>query len=169
MWRFFILHWLTRPCVWTCPLTSVLCCLILNECQTWAPAAAPQGAVDLHPFYYCYRLTAITPRVFRIQGDGEKSPRQRRPSSPSSNSSLGGYGRYTPSRSPQNYSQQGTFVLLLWLRCVHDSLKGERKFRCCWLTNVTPATHSDVTCRIVQTVHQSATRRSCNRLLSLHL
>uniref|UniRef100_A0AAQ5YE44 Actin-binding LIM protein 2 n=1 Tax=Amphiprion ocellaris TaxID=80972 RepID=A0AAQ5YE44_AMPOC len=40
------------------------------------------------------------------EGDGEKSPRQRRPSSPSSNSSLGGYGRYTPSRSPQNYSRQ---------------------------------------------------------------
>ncbi|PWA16040.1 hypothetical protein CCH79_00018752, partial [Gambusia affinis] len=38
-------------------------------------------------------------------GDGEKSPCQRRPSSPSSNSSLGGYGRYTPSRSPQNYSR----------------------------------------------------------------
>ncbi|XP_056883281.1 actin-binding LIM protein 2 isoform X18 [Takifugu flavidus] len=42
------------------------------------------------------------------EGDGEKSPRQRRPSSPSSNSSLGGYGRYTPSRSPQNYSQQAS-------------------------------------------------------------
>uniref|UniRef100_A0AAY4A1W6 Actin-binding LIM protein 2 n=1 Tax=Denticeps clupeoides TaxID=299321 RepID=A0AAY4A1W6_9TELE len=41
------------------------------------------------------------------EGDGEKSPRQRRPSSPSSNSSLGGYGRYTPSRSPQNYSRAG--------------------------------------------------------------
>ncbi|XP_058262857.1 actin-binding LIM protein 2 isoform X2 [Hemibagrus wyckioides] len=40
------------------------------------------------------------------EGDGEKSPRQRRPSSPSSNSSLGGYGRYTPSRSPQTYSRQ---------------------------------------------------------------
>ncbi|KAL2076535.1 hypothetical protein ACEWY4_027868 [Coilia grayii] len=39
------------------------------------------------------------------EGEGEKSPRQRRPSSPSSNSSLGGYGRYTPSRSPQNYSR----------------------------------------------------------------
>ncbi|KAM6949350.1 actin-binding LIM protein 2 isoform 12-T12 [Aplochiton taeniatus] len=39
------------------------------------------------------------------EGDWEKSPRQRRPSSPSSNSSLGGYGRYTPSRSPQNYSR----------------------------------------------------------------
>ncbi|XP_014011014.1 actin-binding LIM protein 2 isoform X3 [Salmo salar] len=38
-------------------------------------------------------------------GDGEKSPRQRRPSSPSSNSSLGRYGGYTPSRSPQNYSR----------------------------------------------------------------
>ncbi|XP_029942257.1 actin-binding LIM protein 2 isoform X4 [Salarias fasciatus] len=42
------------------------------------------------------------------EGDGEKSPRQRRPSSPSSNSSLGGYGRYTPSRSPQNYSRAVT-------------------------------------------------------------
>uniref|UniRef100_A0A3Q3AY12 Actin-binding LIM protein 2 n=1 Tax=Kryptolebias marmoratus TaxID=37003 RepID=A0A3Q3AY12_KRYMA len=41
------------------------------------------------------------------EGDGERSPRQRRPSSPSSNSSLGGYGRYTPSRSPQNYSRAG--------------------------------------------------------------
>ncbi|XP_072574876.1 actin-binding LIM protein 2 isoform X18 [Paramormyrops kingsleyae] len=39
------------------------------------------------------------------EGDGDKSPRQRRPSSPSSNSSLGGYGRYTPSRSPQTYSR----------------------------------------------------------------
>nr|XP_029530663.1 actin-binding LIM protein 2-like isoform X9 [Oncorhynchus nerka] len=38
-------------------------------------------------------------------GDGEKSPRQRRPSSPSSNSSQGRYGGYTPSRSPQNYSR----------------------------------------------------------------
>ncbi|XP_055756390.1 actin-binding LIM protein 2-like isoform X2 [Salvelinus fontinalis] len=39
------------------------------------------------------------------EGDGEKSPRQRRPSSPSSTSSLGRYGGYTPSRSPQNYSR----------------------------------------------------------------
>ncbi|XP_019899015.2 actin-binding LIM protein 2 isoform X12 [Esox lucius] len=39
------------------------------------------------------------------EGEGEKSPRQRRPSSPSSNSSLGRYGGYTPSRSPQNYSR----------------------------------------------------------------
>ncbi|XP_067435195.1 actin-binding LIM protein 2 isoform X9 [Thunnus thynnus] len=46
------------------------------------------------------------------EGDGEKSPRQRRPSSPSSNSSLGGYGRYTPSRSPQNYSRAGPEVSL---------------------------------------------------------
>uniref|UniRef100_A0A3Q3K4W3 Actin-binding LIM protein 2 n=1 Tax=Monopterus albus TaxID=43700 RepID=A0A3Q3K4W3_MONAL len=46
------------------------------------------------------------------EGDGEKSPRQRRPSSPSSNSSLGGYGRYTPSRSPQNYSRPGSDVYL---------------------------------------------------------
>uniref|UniRef100_A0A8C1RVI3 Actin-binding LIM protein 2 n=1 Tax=Cyprinus carpio TaxID=7962 RepID=A0A8C1RVI3_CYPCA len=37
-----------------------------------------------------------------------ESPRQRRPSSPSSNSSLGGYGRYTPSRSPQTYSRPGS-------------------------------------------------------------
>ncbi|XP_053495281.1 actin-binding LIM protein 2 isoform X5 [Ictalurus furcatus] len=43
-----------------------------------------------------------------VEGDGEKSPRQRRPSSPSSNSSLGGYGRYTPSRSPQTYSRPGS-------------------------------------------------------------
>ncbi|XP_036843667.1 actin-binding LIM protein 2 isoform X7 [Oncorhynchus mykiss] len=41
-------------------------------------------------------------------GDGEKSPRQRRPSSPSSNSSQGRYGGYTPSRSPQNYSRPGS-------------------------------------------------------------
>uniref|UniRef100_A0A3B4B8S0 Actin-binding LIM protein 2 n=1 Tax=Periophthalmus magnuspinnatus TaxID=409849 RepID=A0A3B4B8S0_9GOBI len=46
------------------------------------------------------------------EGDGEKSPRQRRPSSPSSNSSLVGYGRYTPSRSPQNYSRPGTALHL---------------------------------------------------------
>ncbi|XP_030578416.1 actin-binding LIM protein 2 isoform X8 [Archocentrus centrarchus] len=49
------------------------------------------------------QLLSTTP----TEGDGEKSPRQRRPSSPSSNSSLGGYGRYTPSRSPQNYSRPG--------------------------------------------------------------
>ncbi|XP_076856059.1 actin-binding LIM protein 2 isoform X12 [Brachyhypopomus gauderio] len=42
------------------------------------------------------------------EGDGEKSPHQRRASSPSSNSSLGGYGRYTPSRSPQTYSRPGS-------------------------------------------------------------
>ncbi|XP_055085144.1 actin-binding LIM protein 2 isoform X2 [Periophthalmus magnuspinnatus] len=48
------------------------------------------------------------------EGDGEKSPRQRRPSCPSSNSSLVGYGRYTPSRSPQNYSRPafGTDTIL---------------------------------------------------------
>ncbi|XP_054457085.1 actin-binding LIM protein 2 [Anoplopoma fimbria] len=46
------------------------------------------------------------------EGDGEKSPLQRRPSSPSSNSSLGGYGRYTPCRSPQNYSRPGPEVYL---------------------------------------------------------
>ncbi|XP_030629579.1 actin-binding LIM protein 2 [Chanos chanos] len=46
------------------------------------------------------------------EGEGEKSPRQRRPSSPSSTSSLGGYGRYTPSRSPQNYSRPGIFSSL---------------------------------------------------------
>ncbi|KAL6118943.1 ablim2 [Pungitius sinensis] len=42
------------------------------------------------------------------EGNGEKSPRQRRPSSPSSNSSVGGHGRYTPCRSPQNYSRPGS-------------------------------------------------------------
>ncbi|XP_068505287.1 actin-binding LIM protein 2 isoform X5 [Syngnathus scovelli] len=42
------------------------------------------------------------------EGDGEKSPSHHRPSSPSSNSSLGGYGRYTPSRSPQNNSRPGS-------------------------------------------------------------
>ncbi|XP_019733025.1 actin-binding LIM protein 2 isoform X5 [Hippocampus comes] len=42
------------------------------------------------------------------EGDGEKSPCQHRPSSPSSNSSMGGYGRYTPSRSPQNNSRPGS-------------------------------------------------------------
>nr|XP_040037428.1 actin-binding LIM protein 2 isoform X7 [Gasterosteus aculeatus aculeatus] len=46
------------------------------------------------------------------EGDGEKSPRQRRPSSPSSNSSLGGCGRYTPCRSPQNYSRPGPELYL---------------------------------------------------------
>ncbi|KAM4537200.1 actin-binding LIM protein 2 isoform 3-T3 [Odontesthes bonariensis] len=51
------------------------------------------------------------------EGDGEKSPRQRRPSSPGSNSSLGGYGRYTPSRSPQNYSRAGPRVHLADKHC----------------------------------------------------
>uniref|UniRef100_H2TIW5 Actin-binding LIM protein 2 n=1 Tax=Takifugu rubripes TaxID=31033 RepID=H2TIW5_TAKRU len=55
-----------------------------------------------------YAESPQLPLSSTIEGDGEKSPRQRRPSSPSSNSSLGGYGRYTPSRSPQNYSQQGS-------------------------------------------------------------
>ncbi|XP_034021236.1 actin-binding LIM protein 2 isoform X6 [Thalassophryne amazonica] len=42
------------------------------------------------------------------EANDERSPRQRRPSSPSSNISMGGYGRYTPSRSPQNYSRAGS-------------------------------------------------------------
>ncbi|XP_062417975.1 actin-binding LIM protein 2 isoform X3 [Pungitius pungitius] len=46
------------------------------------------------------------------EGNGEKSPRQRRPSSPSSNGSVGGYGRYTPCRSPQNYSRPGSELYL---------------------------------------------------------
>ncbi|XP_061108852.1 actin-binding LIM protein 2 [Conger conger] len=58
------------------------------------------SAEDRHPGE-SPQLLSPTP----TEGDGEKSPRQRRPSSPSSNSSLGGYGRYTPSRSPQNYSR----------------------------------------------------------------
>uniref|UniRef100_A0A672NBJ0 Actin binding LIM protein family member 2 n=1 Tax=Sinocyclocheilus grahami TaxID=75366 RepID=A0A672NBJ0_SINGR len=54
--------------------------------------------------YSPYVSYPVEDRTFG-EGDGEKSPRQRRPSSPSSNSSLGGYGRYTPSRSPQTYSR----------------------------------------------------------------
>ncbi|XP_056299017.1 actin-binding LIM protein 2 isoform X2 [Pseudoliparis swirei] len=53
------------------------------------------------------QLLSTTP----TEGDGE-SPRQRRPSSPGSNSSLGGFGRYTPCRSPQNYSRPGPEVYL---------------------------------------------------------
>uniref|UniRef100_A0A673B608 Actin-binding LIM protein 2 n=1 Tax=Sphaeramia orbicularis TaxID=375764 RepID=A0A673B608_9TELE len=63
------------------------------------------------------------------EGDGEKSPRQRRPSSPSSNSSLGGYGRYTPSRSPQNYSRPGIDLILTYdthSAVVHDSSESGR-------------------------------------------
>ncbi|XP_051770940.1 actin-binding LIM protein 2 isoform X6 [Ctenopharyngodon idella] len=56
--------------------------------------------------YSPYVSYPVEDRTFG-EGDGEKSPRQRRPSSPSSNSSLGGYGRYTPSRSPQTYSRPG--------------------------------------------------------------
>nr|XP_015200397.1 PREDICTED: actin-binding LIM protein 2 isoform X4 [Lepisosteus oculatus] len=42
------------------------------------------------------------------EGDhNDKSPGQRRASSPGSHSSLG-YGRYTPSRSPQHYSRPGS-------------------------------------------------------------
>ncbi|TTA26184.1 Actin-binding LIM protein 2 [Bagarius yarrelli] len=57
--------------------------------------------------YSPYSPQFLTPTP--TEGDGEKSPRQRRPSSPSSNSSLGGYGRYTPSRSPQTYSRQDQY------------------------------------------------------------
>ncbi|XP_048027354.1 actin-binding LIM protein 2 isoform X8 [Megalobrama amblycephala] len=57
--------------------------------------------------YSPYVSYPVEDRTFG-EGDGEKSPRQRRPSSPSSNSSLGGYGRYTPSRSPQTYSRPGS-------------------------------------------------------------
>ncbi|XP_042623522.1 actin-binding LIM protein 2 isoform X7 [Cyprinus carpio] len=56
--------------------------------------------------YSPYVSYPVEDRTFG-EGDGEKSPRQRRPSSPSSNSSVGGYGRYTPSRSPQTYSRPG--------------------------------------------------------------
>ncbi|XP_016312420.1 actin-binding LIM protein 2 isoform X6 [Sinocyclocheilus anshuiensis] len=57
--------------------------------------------------YSPYVSYPVEDRTFG-EGDGEKSPRQRRPSSPSSNSSVGGYGRYTPSRSPQTYSRPGS-------------------------------------------------------------
>uniref|UniRef100_A0A8C1Y263 Actin binding LIM protein family, member 2 n=1 Tax=Cyprinus carpio TaxID=7962 RepID=A0A8C1Y263_CYPCA len=57
--------------------------------------------------YSPYVSYPVEDRTFG-EGDGEKSPRQRRPSSPSSNSSVGGCGRYTPSRSPQTYSRPGS-------------------------------------------------------------
>uniref|UniRef100_A0A8C7RCI1 Actin-binding LIM protein 2 n=1 Tax=Oncorhynchus mykiss TaxID=8022 RepID=A0A8C7RCI1_ONCMY len=66
------------------------------------------------------------------EGDGEKSPRQRRPSSPSSNSSLGKYGGYTPSRSPQNYSRPGRYPpssLTRQLAIVKKKLKKHSKMR----------------------------------------
>ncbi|XP_043085365.1 actin-binding LIM protein 2 isoform X3 [Puntigrus tetrazona] len=59
--------------------------------------------------YSPYVSYPVEDRTFG-EGDGEKSPRQRRPSSPSSNSSLGGYGRYTPSRSPQTYSRPEQYL-----------------------------------------------------------
>ncbi|KTG45667.1 hypothetical protein cypCar_00001788 [Cyprinus carpio] len=59
--------------------------------------------------YSPYVSYPVEDRTFG-EGDGEKSPRQRRPSSPSSNSSVGGCGRYTPSRSPQTYSRPETKV-----------------------------------------------------------
>ncbi|TRY99373.1 hypothetical protein DNTS_014905 [Danionella cerebrum] len=58
--------------------------------------------------YSPYSPQQLTPTP--TEGDGERSPRQRRPSSPSSNSSLGGYGRYTPSRSPQTYSRPDQYL-----------------------------------------------------------
>lgn len=84
--------------------------------------------------------------IFSFQGDGEKSPRQRRPSSPSSNSSLGGYGRYTPSRSPQNYSRagRGGQLCLRSLACLD-------------------AASSDITWR------RNSTRSLRQHVLSLHL
>ncbi|XP_057215175.1 actin-binding LIM protein 2 isoform X12 [Triplophysa rosa] len=57
--------------------------------------------------YSPYVSYPVEDRTFG-EGEGERSPRQRRPSSPSSTSSLGGYGRYTPSRSPQTYSRPGS-------------------------------------------------------------
>ncbi|XP_039607355.1 actin-binding LIM protein 2 isoform X16 [Polypterus senegalus] len=59
---------------------------------------------DRQSFGESPQLLSPTP----TEGDqGDKSPRQQRASSPSSTSSLG-YGRYTPTRSPQNYSRPGT-------------------------------------------------------------
>ncbi|KAK1175244.1 actin-binding LIM protein 2-like isoform X4 [Acipenser oxyrinchus oxyrinchus] len=67
---------------------------------------------DRHSNVESRQLLSPTP----TEGDqGDKSPRQQRPSSPSSNSSLG-YGRFTPTRSPQ-YSRPelppagGTYTL----------------------------------------------------------
>ncbi|XP_039607353.1 actin-binding LIM protein 2 isoform X14 [Polypterus senegalus] len=59
---------------------------------------------DRQSFGESPQLLSPTP----TEGDqGDKSPRQQRASSPSSTSSLG-YGRYTPTRSPQNYSRPDT-------------------------------------------------------------
>ncbi|XP_039872715.1 actin-binding LIM protein 2 isoform X4 [Simochromis diagramma] len=72
------------------------------------------------------------------EGDGEKSPRQRRPSSPSSNSSLGGYGRYTPSRSPQNYSRPGPEIYLAGRhssQALPPALMGGIKYPSTWARN----------------------------------
>ncbi|CAI5689344.1 unnamed protein product [Oreochromis niloticus] len=72
------------------------------------------------------------------EGDGEKSPRQRRPSSPSSNSSLGGYGRYTPSRSPQNYSRPGPEIYLAGKhssQALPPALMGGIKYPSTWARN----------------------------------
>nr|XP_015200395.1 PREDICTED: actin-binding LIM protein 2 isoform X2 [Lepisosteus oculatus] len=56
------------------------------------------------------------------EGDhNDKSPGQRRASSPGSHSSLG-YGRYTPSRSPQHYSRPGYKQDLLENKMWHLSL-----------------------------------------------
>uniref|UniRef100_A0A3Q3AYG5 Actin-binding LIM protein 2 n=1 Tax=Kryptolebias marmoratus TaxID=37003 RepID=A0A3Q3AYG5_KRYMA len=65
------------------------------------------------------------------EGDGERSPRQRRPSSPSSNSSLGGYGRYTPSRSPQNYSRAESLFFSLLCFFLSSLSFSEYKVRIC--------------------------------------
>ncbi|XP_041123077.1 actin-binding LIM protein 2 isoform X7 [Polyodon spathula] len=60
---------------------------------------------DRHSNVESPQLLSPTP----TEGDqDDKSPRQRRPSSPSSNSSLG-YGRFTPTRSPQ-YSRAETKI-----------------------------------------------------------
>ncbi|XP_063326354.1 actin-binding LIM protein 2 [Pelmatolapia mariae] len=72
------------------------------------------------------------------EGDGEKSPRQRRPSSPSSNSSLGGYGRYTPCRSPQNYSRPGPEIYLPGRQssqALPPALMGGIKYPSTWARN----------------------------------
>lgn len=74
-------------------------CLML--CWEWGHVCFSAECADCF-FFFLFNLMCL-----RTQGDGEKSPRQRRPSSPSSNSSVGGYGRYTPCRSPQNYSRPG--------------------------------------------------------------
>ncbi|XP_041123085.1 actin-binding LIM protein 2 isoform X8 [Polyodon spathula] len=81
---------------------------------------------DRHSNVESPQLLSPTP----TEGDqDDKSPRQRRPSSPSSNSSLG-YGRFTPTRSPQ-YSRA---VTRTYWHEGEDMEHDNRKMTTSWLT-----------------------------------